>query len=73
MPGDKIEISTIKDKEAFNENFDSIDWGELKDRPLEKKKTKKHVTAGMCGEYGTSTFDKKSYDDNFDNIDWSKK
>ena len=61
------------DEEKFNENFDSIDWGDLKDKPLEKKSVKKHSTAGLCGEFGMSTFDEKAFKENFDNIDWSKK
>lgn len=69
MPGDTIEISKIKDKEKYNSNFDSIDWGNLKDKPIEKKtQTKKHVTAGLCGEFGMSTFDEKAYKANYDLI-----
>lgn len=73
MPGDKIEISKVS--EQFKENFDAIDWGDLKERPIDEKakKSKKHATAGICGEYGTSVFDEKAYKENYDNIDWSKK
>lgn len=74
MPGDKIEISQVS--EEFKKNFDEIDWGDLKDKPIDKKKaekSKKHVTAGICGEFGMSTFDEKAYKENFDRIDWSKK
>jgi hypothetical protein len=61
-------------KEEFDKNFDEIDWGDLKDKPVEKnsKKNVKHVTAGLCGEYGMSVFDDKKYKENFDQIDWSK-
>jgi hypothetical protein len=72
MPGDKIEISGI-DEKKYKENFDQIDWGDLKDKPVEKIKNKKHVTAGMCGEFGMSVFDEKAFKENFDRIDWSKK
>lgn len=58
------------DQKKYKENFDSIDWGDLKDKPIEKKSVKKHITAGMCGEYGLSTFDKEAFDKNFDNIKW---
>lgn len=61
------------DNKAFKENFDAIDWGDLKDKPIEKKGKSKHVTAGMCGEYGISEFNKEEYDKNFDQIDWNKK
>lgn len=71
MPGDKIEISGVSEK--FKENFDSIDWGDLKEKPLPKAAPKKHATAGMCGEFGMSTFDEKAFKENFDLIDWSKK
>ena len=69
------ELAHLKtDKKKFEENFDTIDWGDLKAKPVEKKKSsRKHVTAGMCGEFGMSTFDKKAFDNNFDQIDWSKK
>lgn len=60
------------DQDKFAENYDSIDWGDLKDKPLPKKVPSKHITAGMCGEFGQSTFDKEAYDKNFDSIDWSK-
>ena len=74
MPGDKIEISKVSGQ--FKENFDAIDWGDLKDKPVDKEKaakTKTHITKGMCGEYGMSEFNKEEYDKNFDQIDWSKK
>jgi hypothetical protein len=69
------EVAHLKtNKEEFEKNFDQIDWGDLKDRPVVKsKKGKKHITAGICGEYGMSTFDEKAYKENFDQIDWSKK
>lgn len=73
MPGDRIDLSKLLNPERYKENFDAIDWGDLKDRPVEKKKNKKHVTAGMCGEYGMSTRDEEAYKENFDRIDWSKK
>jgi hypothetical protein len=61
------------DQEKFKENFDAIDWGDLKEKPIEKKpQSKKHVTAGLCGEFGMSVFDEKKYKENFDQIDWSK-
>lgn len=61
------------DQKKFKENFDAIDWGDLKDKPLvNTPNNKKHVTAGLCGEFGMSTFDKEAFDNNFDNIDWSK-
>jgi hypothetical protein len=60
-------------KEEFSKNFDDIDWGDLKEKPIEKKGKSKHVTAGLCGEFGMSTFDEKKYKENFDQIDWSKK
>lgn len=61
------------DKKKYAENFDAIDWGDLKDKPLPKPAPAKHKTAGLCGEYGLSTFDKEEFDKNFDNIDWGKK
>lgn len=64
------------DLKKFKENFDQIDWGDLKDRPINKEKakeTKRHVTAGMCGESGFKTFDEEKYKENFDQIDWGKK
>lgn len=64
------------DKKKFEENFDRIDWGkpaEAKYDPKKVKRNKKHATAGMCGEYGMSTFDEEKYKENFDQIDWSKK
>jgi hypothetical protein len=64
------------DLKKYKENFDSIDWGDLKEKPIDKEKAKKntkHSSAGLCGEYGMSTFDKEEYGENFDNIDWSKK
>lgn len=64
---------TRTDLEKYKENFDSIDWGNLKEKPIEKKVKSKHVTAGMCGEYGISEFDEKAYKENFDRIEWSKK
>lgn len=70
MPGDKIEISTVSEK--FKENFDQIDWGGLRDKPLPKPAPKKHVTAGMCGEFGMSTFDEKAFKENYDQIDWTQ-
>jgi hypothetical protein len=64
------------DKEKFDANFDSIDWGEQKEQTEEEKKkakrTKRHLTTGMCGEFGTSEFDKEAFDENFDLIDWGK-
>lgn len=60
------------DLKKFKENFDSIDWGDLKEKPIEKKSVKRHATAGLCGEYGLSVFDEKAYKENFDNIDWGK-
>lgn len=73
MPGDTIEISKIQDKKRFNENFDNIDWGGLKEKPLPPPAPKKHATAGLCGEFGMSVFDEKAYKENFDQIDWNKK
>ena len=71
MPGDTIEYAKI-DKKKFQENFDSIDWGDLKDKPLPKTVPKKRFV-GLCGEFGMSVFDKKAFDNNFDQIDWSVK
>lgn len=60
------------DKKKYEENFDQIKWAPIEDKP--KKKTKKrHITAGMCGEYGMSEFDDEKYKENFDRIDWNKK
>ena len=68
------ETSYLKvDKKKFAENFDSIDWGNLKDKPLPPPAPSKHKTAGLCGEYGLSVFDKEAFDNNFDQIDWSVK
>lgn len=68
------EVAHLKtDEDKFKKNFDEIDWGDLKDKPILKKTKSKHVTAGMCGEYGISEFDEKAYKENFDRIDWSKK
>ena len=61
------------DEKKFKERFDEIDWGDLKDKPVEKKNNKKHSTAGMCGEYGMSAVDEEKFKENFDNIDWNKK
>lgn len=58
------------DKQAFSDGYDSIDWGALKEKPLPKKTKSKHSTAGLCGEYGMSTFDDEKYKENFENIDW---
>jgi hypothetical protein len=74
MAREFAEVAHLKtDMNKFSENFDSIDWGDLKDKPIEKKNNKRHVTAGMCGEIGMSTFDKEAFEKNFDAIDWSKK
>lgn len=59
------------DKEKFSENFDGIDWGDLKDKPIKDPGKKRHMTAGLCGEYGLSVFDEKAYKDNFDLIKWT--
>ena len=64
------------DKKKFDENYDAIDWGSLREKPIDEelvKRTTKHVTAGLCGEYGMSTVDEEAFKENFDNIDWSKK
>lgn len=67
------ELAHLKtDKKKFEENFDQIDWGDLKNKPI-KKVPSRHSTAGLCGEYGLSTFDEKAYKENFDNIDWEPK
>lgn len=60
------------DQKKFEENFDSIDWSKLKNKPLEQKSVKRHATAGLCGEFGMSTFDKAAFDENFDQIKWGK-
>lgn len=69
------ETSHLKvDKKKFAENFDAIDWGGLKEKPIEKKpETKRHPTTGICGEIGMSVFDKEAFDNNFDQIDWTVK
>lgn len=58
------------DKKKYEENFDRIDWGNLKDKPLPPPAPAKHKTAGLCGEFGLSVFDEKAYKENFDRIRW---
>jgi hypothetical protein len=80
MPGDTIEISKIQDKAQFNDNFDNIDWSTANKwseeygskQTTELKKTKKHITAGMCGEYGMSIFDEKAFKSNYELIKWNE-
>lgn len=76
MPGDKIEISKVNEQ-AYKDNFDLIQWRKPEDQEeIDKEKvarTKRHVTAGICGEIGMSTFDEEAYKENYDRIDWSKK
>lgn len=64
------------DKKKFSENWDNIKWPEPEEIKIDKTKvirTKKHATAGLCGEYGMSVVDDEKYKENFDQIDWSKK
>lgn len=59
------------DKEKFDANFDEIDWSGVKDKPIDEdkvKKTKRHVTAGLCGESGFSTFDENAYKENYERV-----
>jgi hypothetical protein len=71
------EIAHLKTNlDKFKENYDSIDWGDLKEKPVDKEKAqkcKRHETAGMCGEYGFNTFDEEKFKENFEQIDWTKK
>lgn len=70
------------DKKKFDDNWDSIDWSSAKKAVEEKMSSEeyakknlrntKHSTAGLCGEFGMSTFDKEEFDKNFDNIKWTE-
>ncbi len=59
------------DKQKFSDNWDRIKWPapeEIKIDEAKVKRTKRHNTTGMCGEYGMSTFDKEAYGENLDRI-----
>lgn len=76
------------DKTAFNEGWDRIfgnkdveikaaafkvvDGEVVEISEEEVIKNTKHSTAGLCGEFGMSTFDEKAYKENFDRIQWNK-
>ena len=65
------------DQKKYEENFDQIKWKSKEEQEeIDKVKvarTKKHMTAGLCGEFGMSTFNDEKYKENFEQIDWSKK
>ena len=65
------------DQDKFKENFDRINWKSKEEQEeIDKEKvarTKKNISAGICGEFGMSVFDKKSFDENFDRIKWKTK
>lgn len=71
MPGTK---TTVTFKNVSDEDWERIFGKEKKVEPMTEeeiekaKRTKKHATSGICGEYGMSSFDEKAYKENFERI-----
>lgn len=38
----------------------------------EAKRSTRHSTSGLCGEYGFDTFNKEAFDSNYDEIKWQR-